>query len=210
MNDDFLRAQPCLPYDRPRTDCTLSDYEASSRRTLLRRNLWGALGRVEDWWQLPHRGAATAPTFPRILKVWHCTALTCLKHSPQLLYYQWLNHNLHPSSLSVSPPEWKDHSKEAERHQSKKRHRGGNLELPSPPRGPTARSSVEIKTQPKEKASDRGLPLHLYLLDTSPAIGNSCTSPKIASYWMFWTSDVVVESESLRGHEVDLAISILL
>ena len=39
MNDDFLRAQPCLPYDRPRTDCTLSDYEASSRRTLLRRNL---------------------------------------------------------------------------------------------------------------------------------------------------------------------------
>ena len=119
------------------------------------------------------------------------------------------NHNLHPSSFSVSPPEWKDHSKEAERRQSKRRHRGGNLELPSPPRGPTARSSVEIKTQPKEKASNRGLPLHLYLLDISPAIGNSCTSPEIASQ-VFRTFDVIDKGESLRGHEVDLAISILL
>jgi len=76
-------------------------------------------------------------------------------HSPNISPYpQGLT--LHTSRM----PEWKDHSKEAERHQSKKRHRGGNLELPSPPRGPTARSS-----------------LHLYLLDTSPAIGNSCTSP---------------------------------
>jgi len=33
------RSQVFRAYDRPRTDCTLSDYEASSRRTLLTEEL---------------------------------------------------------------------------------------------------------------------------------------------------------------------------